>query len=50
MDILSITDDEMCFECGARREEAAGESQKQIPQLNETVIDGWTAIDRLESH
>ena len=41
--------DEMCFECGAA-EAVAGECAEENPQLNETVIDGWSAIDQLESH
>ena len=40
-------EDEMCFECGAA-EAIAGECS-ETPQLNETVIDGWSAIDQLES-
>lgn len=41
--------DEMCFECGAA-EGVAGECAEETSQLNETVIDGWAAIDQLESH
>lgn len=41
--------DEMCFECGAA-EEVAGECAEESSQLNETVIDGWSAIDPLESY
>lgn len=39
--------DEMCFECGAA-EALTGECS-ETPQLNETVIDGWSVIEQLES-
>jgi len=41
--------DEMCFECGAA-EGVAGECPEESSQLNETIIDGWSAIDQLESY
>ncbi len=43
-------DDEMCFKCGATVEiEASAVDQEPLPQDKETVIDGWTVIDRLEA-
>ena len=41
--------DEICFECGAA-EAVAEECVAENHQLNETVIDGWSVIDQLESH
>ncbi|MFI5344045.1 MAG: DUF4011 domain-containing protein, partial [Chlamydiales bacterium] len=41
--------DEMCFECGAM-EAVADECAEENSPSNETVIDGWSAIDQLESH
>ena len=44
-------EDEMCFKCGATvAAEPTIINQEPAPQDKETVIDGWTVIDRLESH
>ena len=40
--------DEMCFECGATVAEE-GCTTDTLEQ-NETIIDGWSVLDRLESH
>lgn len=41
-------DDEMCFSCGATAA-IEGVPAEQSPTSTETIIDGWTAIDRLET-
>lgn len=41
--------DEMCFECGAVEAVTEACIEENFP-LNETVIEGWSAIDQLESH
>ena len=43
-------DDEMCFKCGATAAtEPTSINQEPSPQDKETVIDGWTVIDRLDT-
>ena len=37
----------MCFKCGATAA-IEGMPAEQSPTSTETIIDGWTAIDRLE--